>query len=113
MRNELNNLVQYFCMYPGGNANDFVGTIKPHAEKLAHPNLTIHTAKGTMNKEQWLAFLESFANGGGMAEPLLAILLLKHCMVHIDTSATHLFGSTCCPNGVNIILPVYLPIVCM
>lgn len=70
MRNELNNLVQYFCMYPGGNANDFVGTIKPHAEKLAHPNLTIHTAKGTMNKEQWLAFLESFANGGGMAEPL-------------------------------------------
>ena len=70
MRNELNNLVQYFCMYPGGNANDFVGTIKPHAEKLAHPNLTIHTAKGTMDKDQWLAFLESFANGGGMAEPL-------------------------------------------
>ena len=98
MRNELNNLVQYFCMYPGGNANDFVGTIKPHAEKLAHPNFTIHTVKGTINKEQWLAFLESFANGGGIAEP---------------TSATHLFGSTCCPNGVNIILPVYLPIVCM
>ena len=55
---------------PGGNANDFVGTIKPHAEKLAHPNFTIHTAKGTMNKEQWLTFLESFANGGGMTEPL-------------------------------------------
>ena len=59
MRNELNNLVQYFCMYPGGNANDFVGTIKPHAEKLTHPHFTIHihTAKGTRTRSSGWLFL--------------------------------------------------------
>jgi len=68
MNQELNSLVNYFCLYEGGQKNDFTNKIKPAAEKLAHPSLTIHTGKGSMNKAQWLSSVKSFANEGSRVD---------------------------------------------
>lgn len=69
MRTELLNIVTYFSLYEGGEKNDWP-KIKAFAEKFAHADLTLHSAKGTMNKEQWMTFLETFATGGGRVDPL-------------------------------------------
>lgn len=63
MNTELKRLVDYFCLYPGGDQND-LSKIRPVAEKLGHPDLAIHTGKGSMNKSQWLNFIEKMADEG-------------------------------------------------
>lgn len=63
MNTEVKSLVEFFCLFPGGDSNDF-SKIKPFAEKLGHPDLTVHSDKGLMDKNQWLNFIEKFASEG-------------------------------------------------
>ena len=69
MNQHFNDLVAYFCLYRG-EKNDFDERIRPVAEKLAHPDFTVHTGKDVMDRAQWLAAIEAFANGGGSVDML-------------------------------------------
>ena len=69
MHQELNNFVSYFCLYKGGDNNDTAKTLQA-AEKLAHPDITVETGKGLIGKDEFMAFVENFASGGGRADLL-------------------------------------------
>ncbi|KAL9186063.1 hypothetical protein ACHAXT_005301 [Thalassiosira profunda] len=69
MNQHFSDLVTYFCLYRG-EKNDFDERIRPVAEKLAHPDFTVHTGKGTLDRAEWLAVVEAFANGGGSVDML-------------------------------------------
>lgn len=81
MNQEVNILVNYFCLFEGGDKNDF-SKIKPVAEKLAHEDFTVETGKGVMDRAKWLDFIKNFANGGGRVDLLGVEVVAKNTIVY-------------------------------
>ena len=80
MNQELSSFINYFCLYEGGKKNDFT-KIEQIANQLFHPNITVQTGKGSMDREQIFAFIKTFANKGGRTD-LFSIEVKEHSIIY-------------------------------
>mmetsp|Transcript_17856 Transcript_17856/g.35989 ORF Transcript_17856/g.35989 Transcript_17856/m.35989 type:complete len:137 (+) Transcript_17856:4800-5210(+) len=67
MADALRKLVNYFSMFDG---NHNWAAINTTATALAHPDFTIHTPSGQVDRDAWMASIESFAKNGGTIDML-------------------------------------------